>query len=74
MEVWADVWPAVEFFLDYCSTQWRVGGAGATGLDHTAVIADIKTLRLPRAKAGELYADVRVMERAALAQMRKDKS
>lgn len=73
-------WPAVRFLLDYCDTQWRQVGisnmAGAalvaTGLDHTAVLANLRTLRLPREDADELYADVRHMERVALKAMRKE--
>lgn len=52
-------------------TQWRVGAGGATGLDYTAVLAVIRSLRLPRARADELFADVRIMERAALEKMRE---
>jgi len=53
-------------------TQWRVGAGGATGLDYTAVLAVIRSMRLPRARADELFADVRIMERAALNQMAAD--
>jgi hypothetical protein len=50
-------------------TQWRVGMGGATGLDYTAVLAFIRTLRLSRVEAEELFADIQVMESAALEAM-----
>lgn len=68
-----EVWPinglAVGFFFDYCETQWRMGFNGPTGLDHSAVLADLRTLRLKREDFNQLYADVRHMERACLAEM-----
>lgn len=70
-EVWPENWQAAEFFADYCVTQWRVGMGGATGLDYTAVIAALKTLRLSRDRFDSVFKDVRVMEMAALGQMAK---
>lgn len=65
--VWPENWQSVHFFMDYCRTQWRVGGAGgATGLDYTAVLACLRALRLGRERNDELFSDVRVMEAAAL--------
>lgn len=70
-----EVWPinaqAVGFFFEYCETQWRMGFGGPTGLDHSAVIADLRTLRLKREDFDRLYADVRHMERSALGEMSK---
>ena len=72
-KVWAENWQSVMFFSNYCGTQWRyasgMGGVVSTGLDHTAVLANLRTLRLPRARADEIYADVRLMERAAMGAM-----
>ncbi len=72
-KVWRENWPSVMFFERYCSTQWRyVAGAtalAATGLDHTAVLADLRILRLLRTEHDRIYRDVLVMERAALAEM-----
>ena len=45
----------------------------ATGLDYTAVLAFIRTLRLPREQADELFEDIQVMEAAALEQMAYDR-
>lgn len=71
VEVWAENGEAVSFFLEFCRSQWRVGMGGATGLDYTAVIASLRTLRLPRERFDEVFADVRVMENAALQEMGK---
>jgi len=75
-KVWRENWESVLFFANYCDTQWRyvgvgMGGAVATGLDHAAVIAALRTLRLPRERFDAVYADVRTMERAALGVMNK---
>lgn len=68
-----DVWPenleSVAFFTDYCPTQWRVGINGITGLDYTAVLACLRSLRLSSERREELFADVRSMESAALGAM-----
>jgi len=64
------IWPENALAYDVfwrLRTQWRVGMNGATGLDYTAVLAFIRTLRLPRDKADELFADLQVMEGEALA-------
>jgi hypothetical protein len=71
VEVWEENWQSVSFFLDYCATQWRTGMGGATGLDYTAVIASLRTLRIGRERFDEVFADVRVMESAALEAMAK---
>lgn len=70
IEVFPENWDSVQFFVRL-QTQWRVGMGGATGLDYTAVLALLRTLRLPRERADELFADVQLMERAALAAMHK---
>lgn len=70
---YVEVWPETELAYATFSrlgTQWRVGGMGsATGLDYTAVLALIRTLRLSRDQADELFDDVQVMEGEALAVM-----
>ena len=71
VEVWDENWQSVSFFLEYCRTQWRVGMGGATGLDYTAVLASLRTLRFPRERSNEVFSDVRLMEAAALEEMAK---
>ena len=74
-KVWAENWASVVFFADFCMTQWRyaagMNGGGATGLDYSAVLASLRTLRLPREKFDRVFSDVRVLERAALEAMHK---
>ncbi|MDR2213947.1 MAG: DUF1799 domain-containing protein [Pseudomonadales bacterium] len=71
------IWPENELAYNTFTrllTQWRVGLNGATGLDYTAVLAFIRTLRLPRVEADELFADIQLMESWALAALaEKDK-
>lgn len=67
--VWEENWRAVMFFARL-STQWRFGGMGsATGLDYTAALTLLRTLRLPREEADALFDDVQVMEQAAMDEM-----
>lgn len=47
-------------------TQWRVGMAGAIGLDYAALPAVMALSRIPEADQPEVFADLRVMESAAL--------
>lgn len=71
--IWPENVQSVNLFLSV-GTQWRVGGmGGATGLDYPAVFATMD--RLLRDEAQErkdaLFADLQVMERAALQEMNK---
>lgn len=65
-EVWEENWPSVQFFARL-ATQWRHGMAGPTGLDYASVLALLRSMRLPRDQAEQIFDDVQVMERAALA-------
>lgn len=53
------------------STQWRVGMAGATGLDYGALPEVLRMSGVPRSKWPEIFESIRVMEDAALEAMRK---
>lgn len=68
-EVWTENWQAFTLFQSL-STQWRVGFNGPTGLDYTAAypLIDRFSNNDPDAWAS-LFADLRVLESAALAQM-----
>ena len=68
MEVWPENWPALELF-SALGTQWRVGMAGATGLDYTAIMAVMDLQNTAPEDRRGLFDDVRVMERAALQMM-----
>ena len=73
VEVYPENWPAVDVFIAM-STQWRVGMAGATGLEYLVLF------RLLDRRFGDsdewdgVFEDIRVMESAALEQMRKETS
>lgn len=69
--MWPENAKAFDFFADQCSSQWRSGINGPTGLDYSSVLACIKQLELKREEENQLFADVRTMERAALEEMRR---
>ena len=71
VEVWPENWPAFSLFCDL-QTQWNVGGMGGrTGLRYEALYP-----LLDRIATGDewdaLFADIRIMEIAALNQMSDD--
>lgn len=70
--MWPDNWPAVNVF-DAMSTQWRAGVSGAIGLDYNALPVVLRMSEVPRKEWPGLFADVRVMEGAALEKMREKK-
>ena len=63
--LWPDNRPAWELWL-CLGTQWRVGMAGATGLDYSAVAAVMHMQGTPRKERSELLALLRVMEAEVL--------
>lgn len=71
MDVWPDVWPAVEVFAAM-GTQWRMGPSGPIGLDYGAIPAVLRLMRVGRDEWAGLFDDLRVIERAALEEMHKD--
>lgn len=66
--IWPDNLGAYNVFVSLLS-QWRVGAAGATGLDYTAIPVVFELLGIPKAERAAIFADIRVMEDAALEQM-----
>lgn len=68
VEIWPDNVRAYELF-NALATQWRAGMGGPTGLDYSAVEVTMRLCGLPPAEWPELFADLRVMERAALEAM-----
>lgn len=69
-QVWPENWPAYLLFAQV-QTQWRVGAAGATGLDYLPLFHKMDRMRLEPEEYEELEADIRVMEFAALEAMNK---
>ena len=48
-------------------TQWRHAPMGGlAGLDYAAVMPALRLLGVPRGQWGEMFADLRVLERAAM--------
>lgn len=64
-DVWECHWDSVLAF-DAIATQWRTNGDGPTALDYAAIPASLQMLGLPRKRWPGLFADIRVMEDAAL--------
>ena len=48
-------------------TQWRVGMAGATGLDYAALPVVMRLVGVPAADRADVFDAIRTMEDAALA-------
>lgn len=70
--VWPDNMPAVNVFISM-STQWRVGMAGATGLDYNALPTVLRLGAIPRRGWPEIFESIRILEDAAMETMRKNK-
>ena len=70
-EVWPDNQESVDVFIAM-STQWTHGFGGATGLRYEALDEVWKRLRVPVKKRDGIFNDLRVMEGAALKQMRSN--
>jgi hypothetical protein len=60
---------AVNVFIAV-GTQWRVGMAGATGLDYNVLYRKLDRMGLTPARYDELAEEVRTLEDAALETMR----
>jgi hypothetical protein len=69
VEVWPDNWTAVQTFIAM-STQWRVGMAGATGLDYGVLPAVLRLTGVPVKERSQAFEGIRVMEDAVLDMMR----
>jgi hypothetical protein len=69
--VWPDNVDTVNVFIA-ASTQWRVGMGGATGLDYAALPAIMKFVGIPKKRQSEVFEGIRLMERAALDEMKRD--
>lgn len=69
VEVWPDNWHAWQLFTQM-SGQWRSGFGGLYALDYTALFMRMDRMDLSPAVWDELFADVRVLEAAALQHLR----
>lgn len=69
VELWPENWAAWSLFAEL-SGQWRMAPmGGAAALDYTALFLRMDRLRLQPQQWDEMFADVRVIEAAALKQM-----
>lgn len=63
--VWPEHLPALRLYLD-AQTQWREGFSGATGLDYAGVEALLRLQGVRGPQRAERFAELQIMERAAL--------
>lgn len=70
IEIWAENAAAVDVFVDM-GTQWRVGMAGATGLDYGPLPFVLRARGIRREHWGQVLEDLRVLEQAALKEMHR---
>ena len=65
-EVWPENWRATTFFAAL-GTQWRLSAMGqVTGLDYPGIEAAFRLRGIPRHRWKKLFADLQMMEAAAL--------
>lgn len=70
--VWPDnLWPVNTFIA--MQTQWRVGVAGAIGMDYSALPAVLALVGVPADEQADTFECLRVMEAEALSQMEKQR-
>lgn len=68
--IYPDNWSAFLVF-EGMATQWRVGFSGPVGLDYNVLPWVIEQVGVPNEDRAGLFEDVRVMEAAALGEMRE---
>lgn len=73
IDVLPDNWKTFVLF-DSMSTQWRVGGIGATGLDYSVIPLVAKSLGFKRKDISEILPYLRVMEAEALTVMIEERN
>lgn len=69
--IWPDNVPIVNVFTAM-STQWRVSHAGPIGLDYNALPVVMRMAGILRAEQSDVFEGVRIMEDAALIQIRRN--
>jgi hypothetical protein len=71
IEILEEHLPAVLLF-DEMGTQWRCGPTGAYGLDYNVLFHKLDRMKLNRDEYDELEYQIRILEGAALEEMRKE--
>lgn len=69
-EIWPDMLASVNVFIAM-GTQWRVGMAGATGLDYGVLPAVMDVVGVAEEDRKQVFNDLRAMEDEALKVMHK---
>lgn len=74
VEVWPENWPAWTLFAEV-SGQWRFAGMAGieVALDYTPLFMRMERMGLSDSEWNDLFADVRVLEKAALSTMAKER-
>lgn len=72
-EVWPCCWAAVSL-MAAVSGQWRIGAAGAIGLDYNVLPFVMEMRGIPRPDWPQVFTDLTVMERAVLDLRAKESS
>jgi hypothetical protein len=68
--VWPENMTTVEVFIAM-GTQWNVGMGGVIGLRYEALPTVLRLVGVPTADRRDVFTGLRVMERAALEEMRR---
>jgi hypothetical protein len=68
--LWSENWPAIKFYVDIMSTQWRHGFNGPTGLDYNVLLHELDRRRLEPDEYDDLFGSIRTIESEALNEMR----
>lgn len=71
VEVWPENVQAINAFVAM-GTQWRVGPGGAYGLDYGVLPQVLRLAQIPRKEWPQVFESIRVLEDAALEEMRKE--
>lgn len=69
--VWSCNVPAVNLFVQL-GTQWLVGPGGAYGLNYSVLYQKLDRMGVSPEEAEQLEEDIRILEDAALEEMRKE--
>jgi hypothetical protein len=71
VDVWPENWDAVLLF-DAIGTQWLVGPNGPYGLNYLVLYQRMDRMKLTPERYQEMEDQIRILEGAALEEMRKD--
>lgn len=70
LEAWPENEQTIKAFIGM-GTQWNVGLSGVIGLRYEALPIVMRLIGVPSAERGNVFAGLRIMERAAIEEMRR---